>query len=298
MVSENLNQGNNNTPKEMVKAPLVSIGMPVYNGALFIREALNSLLEQTFIDFELIISDNASIDGTQVICSEYAKKDSRIRYVRQPENQGATANFKFVLDESVGEYFMWAAADDKWLPTFVEENLNVLLNNPEIICSVSQVSFLHEGKIIRQSSGTASITGPTSKRLCTYLKNPSDNSRFYGLHRRNVAVNALRMKHNFHAADWYYVAITLIHGSYYCVDKILMLRQYTEFNQYMRSVKINNSGYLWLGIPLFPLTVQLARSLKINVFLNILPLLIRINLAHLRKYMAYKIRTFGTDVHR
>ena len=86
--------------------------MPVYNGELFIREALNSLLNQTFTDFELVISDNASTDGTEMICQEYADKDKRIRYVRQVQNRGATANFQFVLDAAVGKYFMWAAADD------------------------------------------------------------------------------------------------------------------------------------------------------------------------------------------
>lgn len=94
--------------------PQVSIGMPVHNGARFIREAIDSLLAQTFSDFELIISDNASIDITEAICREYAAMDQRIRYVRQPENLGATANFIFVLDKAVGRYFMWAAADDIW----------------------------------------------------------------------------------------------------------------------------------------------------------------------------------------
>jgi glycosyltransferase involved in cell wall biosynthesis len=102
------------------KVPKVSIGMPVYNGEPFIREALDSLLAQTFTDFELIISDNASTDGTEAICREYAAKDDRIRYVRQPENRGALANFQFVLDEAVGEYFMWAAADDIRAPDCLE----------------------------------------------------------------------------------------------------------------------------------------------------------------------------------
>lgn len=90
----------------------VSIGMPVYNGEEFIREALDSLLAQTFTDFELIISDNASTDRTEAICRDYAGKDSRIRYIRQSENMGASDNFQFVLDKAVGEYFMWAAYDD------------------------------------------------------------------------------------------------------------------------------------------------------------------------------------------
>lgn len=98
----------------MNNPPKVSIGMPVFNGEKYICEAIDSLLAQTFRDFELIISDNASTDATQAICEEYACRDLRIRYVRQPENRGAPANFQFVLDEAVGEYFMWAAADDLW----------------------------------------------------------------------------------------------------------------------------------------------------------------------------------------
>ncbi len=99
--------------------PVISIGMPVYNGARYIREALDSLLGQTFTDFELIISDNASIDNTEAICREYAAKDQRIRYIRQSQNLGASANFKFVLDEALGEYFMWAAYDDKWSSNYL-----------------------------------------------------------------------------------------------------------------------------------------------------------------------------------
>lgn len=95
-------------------APMVSIGTPVYNGAKYLRKALDSLLEQTFTDFELIISDNASTDDTQAICEEYARRDSRIRYVRQSMNIGAAENFRFVQQQAKGEFFMWAAHDDLW----------------------------------------------------------------------------------------------------------------------------------------------------------------------------------------
>lgn len=102
------------------RIPTVSIGMPVYNGAKYIREAVDSLLAQTFTDFELIISDNASIDATQAICEEYARRDPRTRYMRQSENKGALANFQFVLDQARGEFFMWAAADDRWGAHWIE----------------------------------------------------------------------------------------------------------------------------------------------------------------------------------
>jgi len=104
----------------------VSIGMPVYNGVSFIREALDSLLGQTFQDFELIISDNASTDGTAEICQEYAKEDSRIIYTRQTTNIGAASNFDFVLDQAAGEYFMWAAHDDVWSRNFIEALLEIV----------------------------------------------------------------------------------------------------------------------------------------------------------------------------
>ena len=95
-------------------SPTVSIGMPVYNGEKYIREALDSLLAQIFTNFELIISDNASTDNTEAICREYAARDPRIRHVRQSESRGATANFQPVLDKARGAYFMWAAADNRW----------------------------------------------------------------------------------------------------------------------------------------------------------------------------------------
>ncbi len=106
--------------------PVVSIGMPVYNGEKYIREALDTLLSQSHTDFELIISDNASTDGTGSICQQYAMQDSRIRYVRQSVNLGALANFTFVLDKAQGERFMWAAADDKWDPNWISEMLKAM----------------------------------------------------------------------------------------------------------------------------------------------------------------------------
>jgi glycosyltransferase involved in cell wall biosynthesis len=107
--------------RQRARAPAVSIGMPVYNGAKHIHAALDSLLAQSFTDFELTISDNASTDATPAICRDYASRDSRIRYVRQAENRGAQANFEFLLDEAAGAYFMWAAYDDVWQQNYLRE---------------------------------------------------------------------------------------------------------------------------------------------------------------------------------
>src|SRR5262245_57216615 len=97
---------------DSTEVPRVSIGLPVYNGAKYLAEAIDSLLEQTFSDFELIISDNGSTDATPAICEEYAAKDGRIRFLRQEINRGLAWNWNCVLEESRGAYFKWAACDD------------------------------------------------------------------------------------------------------------------------------------------------------------------------------------------
>lgn len=105
--------------RKKADSPCVSIGMPVYNGEKYVRDALNTLLQQTFADFELIISDNASSDQTESICREYAQRDARIVYFRQKENLGAAANFQFVLDRAQADLFMWAAYDDEWAKNYL-----------------------------------------------------------------------------------------------------------------------------------------------------------------------------------
>ncbi|MFT5199548.1 MAG: glycosyltransferase involved in cell wall biosynthesis [Planctomycetota bacterium] len=92
--------------------PRVSIAIPVYNGGPFLREAVESVLAQSFEDLELIIADNASDDGTEELCRGYAAADSRVRYFRHVENMGAAANFNFTVARARGEFFKWAAADD------------------------------------------------------------------------------------------------------------------------------------------------------------------------------------------
>jgi glycosyltransferase involved in cell wall biosynthesis len=96
----------------MKNYPLISIGLPVYNGEVFLRKAIDSVLSQTFRNFELIILDNASLDSTEKICKVYKKKDNRIKYIRQKVNVPAFNNFKNTLDEARAKYFMWIAADD------------------------------------------------------------------------------------------------------------------------------------------------------------------------------------------
>lgn len=122
--------------------PLVSIGFPVYNGERFIRRALDSLLAQDFREFDLLISDNASDDATADICREYAAADPRIRYVRHEVNKGAPWNFEYVMRETRGTYFMWAAHDDLWHPGFVGRCVEELEAQPDAVACCTEINFI------------------------------------------------------------------------------------------------------------------------------------------------------------
>jgi len=172
-----------------IHIPRVSIGMPVYNGEKFICKALDSLLSQTFSDFELIISDNASTDNTEALCLEYAACDSRIRYVRQEENQGPLANFQYVLDEAVGEYFMWAACDDYWEPVCVEKWVYWLDEDVDAVLVFSNMrTFSHtSGKVMRLYVCPSIADSKRMRLLNRYLN--CTPSLIYGLSRKSVCTD-------------------------------------------------------------------------------------------------------------
>ncbi len=118
--------------------PLVSIGMPTFNGERFLARSLDSLLGQSYQNIELVISDNASTDDTAKICKRYKAKDSRVRYVRQKEMISPPDNFNFVFNQSKGSYFMWAADDDLWDKRFIERLMQTFSSlNDESIALVT-----------------------------------------------------------------------------------------------------------------------------------------------------------------
>lgn len=125
-------------------APLVSIGLPTHNGQRYIREALDSLLAQDYPNFEIVVSDNASTDGTLAIVEDYAARDGRMRVIRQDVNIGAPANFNLVFHETTGPFFMWAADDDRWGPTYVSACVSALQATPTAVLACTRVVFVDE----------------------------------------------------------------------------------------------------------------------------------------------------------
>jgi glycosyltransferase involved in cell wall biosynthesis len=114
-------------------SPLVTVGVPVYNAERYLREALRSILAQTFTDFELIISDNASTDGTQDISNEFGRADPRIRYLRQPRNLGAPRNYNALVALARGRYFKWASSNDLIEPEFLAACVPILEARADVV---------------------------------------------------------------------------------------------------------------------------------------------------------------------
>lgn len=124
--------------------PRVSVGLLVYNGELFLEEAINSILNQTFSDFELIISDNGSTDRTQEICRTYAAREQRIHYYRNEQNLGAGWNFNRVVELASCEYFKWVCHDDVSAPEFLQQCIEVLDCDPSVVLCYPKTIIINE----------------------------------------------------------------------------------------------------------------------------------------------------------
>lgn len=132
-------------------SPRVSVGLPVYNGERFLRGAVESLLAQTFTDFELVISDNASTDTTAAIAAEYVARDDRVRHLRHELTRGARWNFNRVFDECRADYFVWLAHDDSWEPDFLEQCVRALDHDPGVVLAFSDVVYVDESSSVAGS---------------------------------------------------------------------------------------------------------------------------------------------------
>ncbi len=130
--------------------PHVSLGLPVYNGARYLRQTLDAVLAQTWQDFELIICDNASTDATEAICRDYAAQDQRIHYHRNAQNLGAAPNYNRTFALSHGHYFKWVAHDDLCAPEYLSHGVRILDRHPDVVLCHAQTVFIDsDGQTLR-----------------------------------------------------------------------------------------------------------------------------------------------------
>lgn len=255
----------------------LTIGMPVYNGAATIRAALDSLLAQTFDDFQIIISDNGSTDETQSICEAYAARDPRVSYIRQAKGIGPQMNFRFVLFEAHTPYFMWAAADDLWAATFAERNIAALQDDPGLVMSQSKVLFTVKGAPSHMATGTFPLLEDARANAVRFFENPADNSRYYGVF-RTEALKAVFPSRPFFALDWLVSAATLRHGKHNELPETLMIRDSSDPASYARAVLSDHRFILWRIFPLLFMTRWLIRHRSVPLSRALLHRLWKANL--------------------
>ncbi len=141
--------------------PLVSIGLPVYNGGDRVAETIASLLDQDYVNIELIISCNASTDGTEAICRSVAGRDSRVRFMRQSENIGMGPNWHFVREQAQGPYFLWSAHDDLWSENCVSALVRALEDEPEAVLAFPSNYFVNDKReVVIDCNQLPNLAGP------------------------------------------------------------------------------------------------------------------------------------------
>lgn len=209
--------------------PQVSIGMPVYNGDRYLKQALDAILAQTYADFELVISDNASCDKTQEICQSYAARDRRIRYYRQEKNLGAGWNQSQVVRLSTGRYFKWAHHDDIFAPQLVEKCVEALEQNPTVVVCYPQTIIIDgEGKQIEKYVDNFNLRSPKPhKRFRQYHRLIRYGHRchpFHGMMRTDV-LQSTALVGSYPSSDLVLVGELVLRGEVYEVPEPLFFKR-------------------------------------------------------------------------
>ena len=209
--------------------PSVSVGLPVYNGEKYLRDALDSILTQDFDDFELIISDNASTDNTSIICQSYVSRDKRIRYFRNATNIGAAPNHNRVFELATGTYFKWAAHDDVCKPHMLRRCVDILEHAPPSVALVYPRFELidNNGDVIELEFGFLSIDARHErphKRLSLVLSRVGMGTPMYGLMRAEV-LRKTRLIDSFCRSDYVLLAELSMLGELWEVPETLLSRR-------------------------------------------------------------------------
>lgn len=272
--------------------------MPVYNGEVTLARAIDSILQQTFIGFKLIISDNASTDATQAICEAYASSDPRIKYIRQPANIGGEANFDFVLDRAESEYFMWAAADDVRSPDYLALCIAFLSENPGYVAATCPVRY--PGSCpdpIRMGDATLDSDDVNANIVNVFDKSGRlrVNGRFYALFRRKALAFWLTHPDHYLGADWYLTVGALKQGKFKRLETGYVELGEKGVSKGLTIFRIYRSSLLHWFVPFATLSGATLRAVSDATFAQRLSLwfrLARLNSRIARRQLRYEIRLF------
>ena len=285
--------------------PLVSIGVPVYNGnskknlfSINISESLKSILNQSYPNIEVIISDNASTDGTSEIIKSLCKNDSRVKYFRQSKVITSVENFRFVFNKSSGQYFKWNCHDDCISDNFIEKNLQFLENNSEFAFSSSPCFFDYDF-VKKKNKLEFNFDFNTFKRIKYFHKISSFcHSMFYGLIRKKNLDETTDFSKNYWAIDWIIVLELLFEGKFKTIDNghIVIGSAGASTNKMYSSNLEYKKKKIYHFLPFYELNLiiigRIFKSKKISYlkkfFLSYLSL--KLNISYFRKKLKNKFK--------
>lgn len=233
------------------KPPRVSVAVPVYNGHRYVRATLDSLLAQTYQDFELIVCDNASTDETERICREYAGKDPRVVYTRADRNLGPAWNFNRGVELARGEFFKWNAADDVCAPEFLQKCIDVLDAEPDVVVAYPRTRMIDSsGAVTREYSYELdySPTQPSTRlrRLMCVRHKDHGAHELYGV-MRTAALKAAGPFGRFVRADSVLLARLCLLGRFKRVEEFLFYNRDHEDRSARSVAKRHVRAGSWLS---------------------------------------------------
>lgn len=214
------------------KQPLVTIGVPVYNGEENIQSALDSLLLQTYQNIKIVISDNASVDRTAEICQEYEKRYKKIQYYKNDINYGSVYNFNKLMDLSNGKYFMWASSHDLWDPTLVSKCVSILEKEKDVVLVYPRTLLIDRNNkplmITPDEIDTRNMDA--FSRYISIISNLSWCNMFCGVIRRDALVKCGRLKEVIGPDHAFLAELSLI-GPFAQIKEPLYFRRKTRDNE-------------------------------------------------------------------
>jgi glycosyltransferase involved in cell wall biosynthesis len=205
--------------------PRITLGLPVYNGEHYLSESLDSLLAQTFTDFELIISDNGSSDQTGAIARQYQSADPRVRYVHHHQNRGSSFNHNFVIEQGRGEFFKWVSDDDLYAPDLLERCIDALDSRPEIVLAHAWTAFIDDAGMITDPIDyalTTDVPDPVTRFRSVLYTDGGDD--IYGVIRMPV-LRRIAPFGSYHWADRTFVGELALNGQFRNVPEFLYFRR-------------------------------------------------------------------------
>jgi len=229
--------------------PRLSIGMPVYNGAKWIRQAVDCLLAQNFDDFELIIADNASTDDTEAICRSFAQGDARVRYHRNPANIGVFQNYDRVFELASAPYFKWASCNDLCLEGFLEKCVAVLDSRPDVVLAYPKAVLIFappgEPEYAQEYDDNLDLQQDRpSDRFRDYLNREKINNVMNGV-MRTAALRQTALNWPVPGSDISMIAELALRGKFVEVPERLFVRRMTpETTILFMGESAKRSGYL------------------------------------------------------